>query len=49
MIRPFFEDEAYRDLVLARIMFGRIGQVADLPGATLLLRSGVSAMMTGQG
>lgn len=47
MTKPFFEDEAFRDSVLAKIKLGRIGQVEDLMGAVLLLASDASAMMTG--
>lgn len=47
MTRPFFEDEAFRASVLAKIKLGRIGQVEDLMGAILFLASDASALMTG--
>ena len=47
MTRPFFEDEAFRASVLAKIKLGRLGRVEDLMGAVLFLASDASAMMTG--
>ena len=47
MTRPFFEDAAFRDSVLAKIKLGRIGQVEDLMGAVLYLASDASALVTG--
>jgi NAD(P)-dependent dehydrogenase (short-subunit alcohol dehydrogenase family) len=47
MTRPFFEDEAFRRDVLAKIKLGRVGQVEDLMGAVLFLASDASALMTG--
>ena len=47
MTRPFFEDEAFRTSVLARIKLGRLGRVEDLMGAVLFLASDASAMVTG--
>lgn len=47
MTRPFFEDEAFRASVLAKIKLGRIGTVEDLTGAILFLASDASALMTG--
>lgn len=47
MTRPFFEDEAFRRQVLAKIKLGRLGTVEDLMGAVLFLASDASALMTG--
>ena len=47
MTRPFFQDEAFRAAVLAKIKLGRLGRVEDLMGAVLFLASDASAMMTG--
>jgi len=47
LTRPFFEDEAFRAGVLAKIKLGRIGTVEDLMGAALFLASDASALMTG--
>ncbi|MCP3729908.1 SDR family oxidoreductase [Sphingomonas sp. MG17] len=47
MTRPFFEDPAFRDNVLARIKLGRLGRVEDLMGAVVFLASDASALMTG--
>ncbi len=47
MTRPFFEDAAFRESVLAKIKLGRLGRVEDLMGAVLFLASDASAMMTG--
>jgi NAD(P)-dependent dehydrogenase (short-subunit alcohol dehydrogenase family) len=47
MTRPFFEDPAFRDDVLARIKLGRLGQLEDLMGAVVFLASDASALMTG--
>ncbi len=47
MTKPFFEDEAFKANVLAKIKLGRIGQVEDLMGAVLFLASDASAMVTG--
>lgn len=47
MTRPFFEDKAFLDSVLARIKLGRLGTVEDLMGAVLFLASDASALMTG--
>jgi NAD(P)-dependent dehydrogenase (short-subunit alcohol dehydrogenase family) len=47
MTRPFFEDPAFRDNVLARIKLGRLGQLEDLMGAVVFLASDASALMTG--
>lgn len=47
MTKPFFEDEAFRASVLARIKLGRIGRVEDIMGAALFLASDASALVTG--
>lgn len=47
LTRPFFEDEAFRASVLARIKLGRIGSVEDLMGAALFLASDAAALVTG--
>ena len=47
MTRPFFENEAFRASVLAKIKLGRIGRVEDLMGAVLYLASDASALVTG--
>lgn len=47
MTRPFFEDEAFRASVIAKIKLGRIGTVEDLMGAALYLASDASALVTG--
>jgi NAD(P)-dependent dehydrogenase (short-subunit alcohol dehydrogenase family) len=47
MTRPFFENEAFRKDVLAKIKLGRLGQLEDLTGAIVFLASDASALMTG--
>lgn len=47
MTKPFFEDKAFREAVLAKIQTGRIGQVEDVTGAVLYLASNASKMVTG--
>ena len=47
MTKPFFEDKAFLDSVLAKIKLGRIGQVEDLMGVILFLASDASALITG--
>jgi NAD(P)-dependent dehydrogenase (short-subunit alcohol dehydrogenase family) len=47
MTRPFFENAAFKDAVLAKIKLGRIGKVEDLMGAVVFLASEASALMTG--
>jgi NAD(P)-dependent dehydrogenase (short-subunit alcohol dehydrogenase family) len=47
MTKPFFEDEAFRASVLAKIKLGRLGTVEDLMGAVVFLASDASALMTG--
>ena len=47
MTKPFFDDEAFKTSVLAKIKLGRIGTVEDLMGAVLFLASDASALVTG--
>jgi len=47
LTRPYFEDPAFLDTVLARIKLGRLGQVEDLMGAVLFLASDAAALITG--
>lgn len=47
MTRPYFEDKAFADSVLAKIKLGRLGQVEDLMGPVVFLASDASALMTG--
>lgn len=47
MTRPFLEDPAFLDGVLAKIKLGRLGQVEDLMGAIVFLASEASSLMTG--
>jgi len=47
MTRPFFEDAAFRDNVLAKIKLGRLGKVEDIMGAILFLASDAAALVTG--
>ena len=47
MTRPFFEDAAFKDSVLAKIKLGRLGRVEDIMGAVVYLASDASALVTG--
>lgn len=47
MTKPFFEDQAFKASVLAKIKLGRIGTVEDLMGAALFLAADASALVTG--
>jgi NAD(P)-dependent dehydrogenase (short-subunit alcohol dehydrogenase family) len=47
MTKPFFEDAAFLESVLAKIKLGRLGQVEDLMGAVVYLASDASALVTG--
>lgn len=47
MTRPFFEDEAFRADVLARIPLGRLGRIEDIMGAVVFLASPAAALITG--
>jgi NAD(P)-dependent dehydrogenase (short-subunit alcohol dehydrogenase family) len=47
MTRPFFEDPAFRDAVLAQIPIGRLARIEDILGAIVFLASPAAAMITG--
>ncbi|MBL4810760.1 MAG: SDR family oxidoreductase [Rhodobacteraceae bacterium] len=47
LTKPYFEDESFRQAVLAKIKLGRIGQVSDITGAAVFLASDASSLMTG--
>ncbi|MDO6965107.1 SDR family NAD(P)-dependent oxidoreductase [Rhizobium alvei] len=47
MTKPFFENRAFLDSVLAKIKLGRLGQVEDIMGALVFLASDASALITG--
>jgi NAD(P)-dependent dehydrogenase (short-subunit alcohol dehydrogenase family) len=47
MTRPFFENKAFRDEVLAKIKLGRLGQLEELTGAIIFLACDASSLMTG--
>ncbi len=47
MTRPFFANKAFRDEVLAKIKFGRLGQLEEVTGAIVFLASDASSLMTG--
>jgi NAD(P)-dependent dehydrogenase (short-subunit alcohol dehydrogenase family) len=47
MTKPFFEDKAFNDWVMARIKLGRLGKIEDIMGAVTYLASDASALMTG--
>jgi len=47
MTKPFFENAAFKQSVLAKIKLGRLGTVEDLMGAVVFLASDASALMTG--
>jgi NAD(P)-dependent dehydrogenase (short-subunit alcohol dehydrogenase family) len=47
LTKPYFEDPAFKALVLSKIKLGRIGQVEDLMGAIVFLAADASALMTG--
>jgi NAD(P)-dependent dehydrogenase (short-subunit alcohol dehydrogenase family) len=47
MTRPFFQNEAFRNEVLAKIKLGRLGQLEELTGAIVFLASDASSLMTG--
>jgi NAD(P)-dependent dehydrogenase (short-subunit alcohol dehydrogenase family) len=47
MTKPFLEDHAFKESVIAKIKLGRIGQVEDLMGAVVYLAGDASALVTG--
>src|SRR5260370_3107079 len=47
MTMPFFEDETFRQFVLARIPLGRLGTIEDVTGLFVFLASPASALITG--
>ncbi|WP_093087670.1 SDR family NAD(P)-dependent oxidoreductase [Sphingobium sp. AP50] len=47
LTKPFFEDAAFKESVLAKIKLGRIGQVTDLMGPICFLASDAAMLMTG--
>jgi len=47
MTRPFFEDKAFSDWVMARIKLGRLGKLEDIMGAVAYLASDAASLMTG--
>ena len=47
LTKPYFEDEAFKAHVLAKIKLGRVGQVEDLMGAILFLATDASSLVTG--
>jgi NAD(P)-dependent dehydrogenase (short-subunit alcohol dehydrogenase family) len=47
LTKPFFENAAFKESVLAKIKLGRLGAVEDLMGAVVFLASDASALMTG--
>jgi NAD(P)-dependent dehydrogenase (short-subunit alcohol dehydrogenase family) len=47
LTKPFFENKAFLDSVLAKIKLGRLGQVEDIMGALVFLASDASALITG--
>ncbi|MFZ4806062.1 MAG: SDR family NAD(P)-dependent oxidoreductase [Hyphomicrobiaceae bacterium] len=47
LTKPFFEDTAFRESVLAKIKLGRLGTLEDMMGPVLFLASDASALVTG--
>lgn len=47
MTKPFFEDKAFSDWVMARIKLGRLGKLEDIMGAVAYLASDAASLMTG--
>lgn len=47
MTKPFLENTAFKESVVAKIKLGRIGTVEDLMGAVVFLAGDASSLMTG--
>lgn len=47
MTKPFFQNEAFKSMVLGKIRLGRLGQVQDLMGSIVFLASDASSLITG--
>lgn len=47
MTKPFFQNEAFKGMVLSKIRLGRLGQVEDLMGSVVFLASDASGLITG--
>jgi NAD(P)-dependent dehydrogenase (short-subunit alcohol dehydrogenase family) len=47
MTRPMFENAAFKEMVLQKILLGRIGQPQDVLGAVIYLASPASDLVTG--
>ncbi|MDG2320305.1 MAG: SDR family oxidoreductase [Rhodospirillaceae bacterium] len=47
MTKPFLDDDAFRQSVLAQIPLGNVGQIEDVTGAVVYLASPASRMVTG--
>jgi len=47
MTRPFFQNQVFREEVLAKIKLGRLGQLEEVTGAIVFLASDASSLMTG--
>ena len=47
MTKPFFQNQAFREEVLAKIKLGRLGQLEEVTGAIVFLASDASSLMTG--
>jgi NAD(P)-dependent dehydrogenase (short-subunit alcohol dehydrogenase family) len=47
LTKPFFENKAFRESVVAKIKLGRLGTVEDLMGAVVFLASDAAALVTG--
>jgi NAD(P)-dependent dehydrogenase (short-subunit alcohol dehydrogenase family) len=47
MSRPFFENKAFREMVLEKIKLGRLGTLEEIGAAVLFLASDASGLMTG--
>ena len=47
MTRPMLENQAFREMVLSKILLGRVGQPKDVLGAVIYLASAASDLVTG--